>query len=862
MRRSSQIALVLFVLIVIGGAWVAYYAQGKGFTHRWRHIVTEEFEKRGVHATIRRLTLDPLRGLIAKDVLLYEDAAHQILLMRVSQIALDINVSDLQNREFSLRAFEIRNAAITIPLDPARKLRGEQLVLDNFSARVLMPPDQIEIVRAEAFVHGVGITVSGSLFRPPVPAGNHEEGPSLGQQQSIRLEEVRERRELIANFLAPLKEIEFAADANPRSELRVQGDTANLRAIRLDGTLRCGAFRYRGFSADSLSANLRFERDSVIVRELEVRDGPGKLQAELDLDLPKRDLIFQVTSSVDAIALIKTHFSASQLNELVFYEPPLIEASGKWHLSRPFSWDAPPIEAIGKIRAERSTSRGVIFEAMSASFSIDENRLYLRDGKLEHKTGVLSCDIMKDGEGVKFRSDIRLHPTVFAPFVALEGTRQFLKRWTLTDQSAVFINVEGHGSTLSPDTWVTTGMVDLRNLWLNQHPLDQLQCDLYFEKQSNNFYNVVIRRPEGEITGQHIRLDHQEQTCTFRNVRGKVFPAHAVGWFAPDEANQLLVYDFDEPPQLTIEGLVDTRMPSDLTPQAPRRNDYTISFESDSKARYAVLGKEIELRNPEGSVLMKGDSVQLQNFHAQALDGTVRAQATISGTSYDLGVEVDKVDFRKLAVLYGSAQETGGLLSGAARFYAKKPGLEHLRAEGTASVEDGNIFCLPSLGPLSKPLASALPRLHDGFNVARQANLRFRIADGQFLVDEIRAETGAFHLKGGGSVALGNQALKMETTVNIKGPAGALLVPVAKLLEFEGTGTLAEPLWRTKTLGRVKDATVDNLTQGTREALRRFGDALPKRLNLPDSPLLRDNGLRTPSPEKAPPNRSDAGPKN
>jgi hypothetical protein len=252
----------------------------------------------------------------------------------------------------------------------------------------------------------------------------------------------------------------------------------------------------------------------------------------------------------------------------------------------------------------------------------------------------------------------------------------------------------------------------------------------------------------------------------------------------------------------------------------------------------------------------------LQNFHAQALDGTVRAQATISGTSYVLGVEVDKVDFRKLAVLYGSAQETGGLLSGSARFYAKKPGLEHLRAEGTASVEDGNIFCLPSLGPLSKPLASALPRLHDGFNVARQANLRFRIADGQFLVDEIRAETGAFHLKGGGTVALGNQARKMETTVNIKGPAGALLVPVAKLLEFEGTGTLTEPLWRTKTLGRVKDATVDNLTQGTREALRRFGDALPKRLNLPDSPLLRDNGPRTPSPEKAPPNRNDAGPKN
>jgi len=90
----------------------------------------------------------------------------------------------------------------------------------------------------------------------------------------------------------------------------------------------------------------------------------------------------------------------------------LIEASGTWHLGRPFSWDLPPLQAIGRIRAERTTSRGVIFEAMSASFSIDENQLYLRDGKLEHKTGVMSCDIMKDGEGVRFTGDIRLHPTI------------------------------------------------------------------------------------------------------------------------------------------------------------------------------------------------------------------------------------------------------------------------------------------------------------------------------------------------------------------------------------------------------------------------------------------------------------------
>jgi hypothetical protein len=850
MRRSSQVALVIFVLVVLVGAWAAYYAQGKGFTHRWRNIVTEEFEKRGIHASIRRLTLDPLRGLIAKDVMLYEDPAHEILLMRISQIALDINLSDLEQRRFTLRAFEIRSAAITIPLDPVRKLQGEQLVLDQFSARVLMPPDQIEIVRAEAFIHGVGLRLSGSLFRPPSNPDRDDLSPSLGQQQSTRLSEVRQQRELIANFLKPLQEISFPPGSNPRVDIQVQGDTANLRAIRLAGALRSGPFRYRTYSAESLAASLRFERDSIIVRELELRDGGGKLQAEFELNLPKRDLRFQFTSSIDAFGLLKTMVPDPALNELVFYEPPLIESSGVWHLSQPFSLELPPLQAIGSIRAERATSRGVIFEAMSANFSFDKNKLYLRDGKLEHKTGVLTCDIMRDEQGVRFRSDIRLHPTVFAPFLGLEGTRQFLKRWTLTDQTAVFINLEGHGPTLAPESWVTTGVIDLRNCGLNQHPIDQLQCDLYFEKGVHNFYNVVIRRPEGEISGQHIQIDHDSQLCRFRNVRGKVFPAQAVGWFAPEEAANLLVYDFATPPQWSIEGTIDTRLPSDKDP-GPLRHDYTISFAGDSTAHYPVVGKKIELVRPSGTVVMKGDSVHLRGFKAEALEGTVQAEAkmdmTAEGAVYEVDVQLAGIDFEKLARIYGSGHETGGELSGRAKFHSDDTGLKNLRAEGLARVERGNIFCLPTFGPLSKPLAAALPRLHDGFNMARQAELRFRIRDGKFIAEALEAETGAFNLKGEGTIGMVDQALALETTVNIKGPAGALLVPVAKLLEFEGTGTLEQPVWRTKTLGRVKDATlgnVENITQSTLDALRKVGGALPKRLSgldkEPVPPVPRD----------------------
>jgi len=126
---------------------------------------------------------------------------------------------------------------------------------------------------------------------------------------------------LIASFLSSLKEIGFTAGANPRVGNPNAGDTANLRAIRLSGTFQSGPFRYRTYEADSLSARLRFERDSIIVRELELRDGPGKLQAEFELNLPKQDLLFQFTSSIrcrrsaqDGFSLTGTRTSWSSTN--------------------------------------------------------------------------------------------------------------------------------------------------------------------------------------------------------------------------------------------------------------------------------------------------------------------------------------------------------------------------------------------------------------------------------------------------------------------------------------------------------------------------------------------------------------------
>src|SRR3712207_5903369 len=51
--------------------WSGWYVANKGFGRQFRTKVVEELRKRGIDASVRKLTLDPFRGLVAKDLRIY-----------------------------------------------------------------------------------------------------------------------------------------------------------------------------------------------------------------------------------------------------------------------------------------------------------------------------------------------------------------------------------------------------------------------------------------------------------------------------------------------------------------------------------------------------------------------------------------------------------------------------------------------------------------------------------------------------------------------------------------------------------------------------------------------------------------------
>src|ERR1041385_7219970 len=160
-RLILRLSILVVVAAVISGGW---YLARKGFRGQWRSRVVEELHRRGVEASIGHLTLDPFRGLVAKDVRIFSYKDRSETLAFITEVALDINYAALFHHQPFLNALDIRNGNLTIPLPPVagQVSNGE---LKRFRAHVYFPPERIEVSQAEGIFCGMRISASGQLIK-------------------------------------------------------------------------------------------------------------------------------------------------------------------------------------------------------------------------------------------------------------------------------------------------------------------------------------------------------------------------------------------------------------------------------------------------------------------------------------------------------------------------------------------------------------------------------------------------------------------------------------------------------------------------------------------------------------------------
>ena len=188
----------------------------------------EELHKRGVEAYIGRLTLDPFRGLVARNVRIFDYKNRENTLALISEVSLDINYAALIHHQPFLNALDVRDAQITFPLKTAVG-KADRAQLTDFRAHVYFPPDQIYVSEAEGILCGIRISATGQLIKRE----NYQPSAPISPEEW-------QRHLLIAQrALNELQKFKFRATA-PSLQLKFSGDIAEIEKAQHRGDAERG----------------------------------------------------------------------------------------------------------------------------------------------------------------------------------------------------------------------------------------------------------------------------------------------------------------------------------------------------------------------------------------------------------------------------------------------------------------------------------------------------------------------------------------------------------------------------------------------------------------------------------------------
>ncbi len=845
----------LIVLSLLTGALGAYaMVRSDGFAQTWRDFVTEQLERRGVYLKLDSLQIDLLQGgVVAKGIQVYLEATHETLLASVDRLNLDLDIGKLLHKEVLVRGLDLRQANVVFPIDPEDP-ESERLSLQNLSARVLFTGDQIEIRRAEGKLFGLQLGITGSLRRQSQPQSADEEQKAR-EHMKLKLAELRMRRDLILETARILQHFQTARE--PKLEIEVNGDLDKPEELTATLHLTANGLRHGDYVCEELEARATYAGRLVDLTSLRIRDHLGELSAGAMYEIGGDSVDFHLHSTMNLPQLASAILENEALHEVVFYEPPEITAAGRVLLGKLLPAGAfVPVECSGTVRTGRFTSRGAVVDALSVNFGLSSQGCYFRDGLIRHKTGTMALQAMwKKGDRFRYRGQLQMDPSVFEPFLPDPNLREFIRRFAFREESGIFTELEGEGT--SPDIGndcLNRGRVVLHHFKYNGVEFDRMETDMEFEGPGHWFRNMRMERAEGVGLAQQIDWDADAGTVKFTGLVSDLDPVKVVGCFVESTAQVIARYRFDKHPHVELDGLIDNKsggtnlrvkfrsagtahyelwgtdytvgkpvgdlkftgsklaytvsgnaFGKDMTCKGDTElgdgaSDYNVDFKTGSFP-YSVFAKLLPFERVAAKVSCKkglGDF----DVKARVLDGDFSFRGKFDDRKVPLGysgdLRVNSINFRKFAKFYSPDHETDGDITAHAEFTGKLGDWKTLKGKGAVVILNGNLYAIPILGPLTPLLGALLPTPIGGFNVAKDADATFTLANGFATTDDLVASTKVFHIASKGQIDYVEDRIQFNAQVKFGKLLGLVLFPVSKILEYTAEGTVGDPKWRSR----------------------------------------------------------------
>ncbi len=454
-RRLLFVSLALLLGFGVAMAW---YVSSKGFTRKWRTYMVGQFRKAGVEVHIRRLTLDPFRGLVAKEVTVLDARDKRLVLAWVDEVLLGVNYAAAVHGQTFLDSADLRDANLWLPFDPENP-DGPRMEITKLNARLFLPPRQIYLAKAQAEVQGIQVFATGRLINPQAW------DPKEHQQTAVM--------EIGQEVLEELEKMRFG---NPPPTLTIEfsGDLAHTDQIQADFRFRAREVRRKNYEFKSINLMANCRNGILELQQLHAVDDHGELRANGTYDLDSKAVTLHAKSTLNLSEVDKAFHWFSDLDDWTLNEPPSVELNLTGSLE-----PAGALKATGHVEMHRSAYRRIPFKDLSSSFSWEAGGWSVRDLHMTHESGELTADATIRPGDFRAHLESTLDPGRLVGLLK-PAHAEWLARFDFTTRPTLQLDVRGTAPEL--EACEGTGRLTYSRVLYQGMPATPTSSTVHFEK--------------------------------------------------------------------------------------------------------------------------------------------------------------------------------------------------------------------------------------------------------------------------------------------------------------------------------------------------------------------------------------------
>jgi len=752
LQRAGGMLAVLFVLVALWGRLV-------GVPRGVKDLLLREFALRGLHVDMGKVTMDPWGGLVARDLVVYRDGRRKIEQLRLGRVELNLNWLGWREGEPIVAGAQLRDADVAWPLG-----EGVEMTARRVEAVMEFRPNEIRLKRGRGQILGFDLNLQG---RVGLGAGR-EVAPPNELFPTIWRDVEKELKNL--GGPAPRIQVDFDVEVdqmeNGKAEILVSGQgnvwrgvefrQIDVRATVGDGGLRLDQFQI-GLGKGGIGAN----------GWANFNQGRGEIEYHSDADLA------QFAPAGGEMTL--------GLREWRSVQPPELwgQVEFGWKENRDFLW-------LGRLRVGEFQSGKSSYRSLFFPWVTNGKKWMVQGAKIEGREGGLDFHLSFDGKADlrgNVRSDLDLGGLV--PWLGPKSL-PFWKSLEMPTPPTITAQISGAG--WRPELIRVEGKVEGQNLSYKGVKMDELTGKVVWSGGELAVKDLKVKSSGGEGTGDLV-YGFQPEKVKFLGVRSTLPIREFSTVFGEKFRKTMLPYEFHGRPTVLLEGEADL--------EEKGRSNVKSTILAPEGMRYGVAGRPLEFTEMDMSVEVLGRKVIVQTQRerpARVLGGQVEVRVEVDGQEKRQITEIRKikgVDFAQLVKTYFGFEGYKGKFGGQMELHGPAGSWREWNGSGRLLVDEG---VLPGMGAF----ASAMNAPAEWVGLTDQnADMEFELAKGKLDVKKLNIESTLVVTTGQGVYDMVED--KLEDFVmrqNLRGPAGVPFFLVSQMFQYEGSGSLKNPVWK------------------------------------------------------------------